>query len=149
MTHHTPAMSEAEYRENKFFEIFGSVPEPAFESEAEQVDGWGRRWGCTNDVGKLRAVLMHRPGDEQLRVGQLAARLVGDEGRAVDPGGPERVDVLGQVEQRQPQLALHPPGRGGVAAGCVGHALSPRGRRAAPARSRTARPVSRTRGGRR
>ncbi len=61
---HLPAMSEHEYRENKFFEIFGSVPEPAFESEAELVDGWGRNWGVSNDVGKLRAVLMHRPGVE-------------------------------------------------------------------------------------
>ncbi|MEO8667914.1 MAG: arginine deiminase family protein [Bauldia sp.] len=64
MSQHTPAMSEHEYRENKFFSIFGSVPEPAFDSETEQVDGWGRRWGCTNDIGKLRAVLMHRPGQE-------------------------------------------------------------------------------------
>ena len=64
MTHHTPAMSEHEYRENTFFSIFGSVPEPAFESLSEQVEVWGRPWGCTSDVGKLRAVLMHRPGPE-------------------------------------------------------------------------------------
>jgi N-dimethylarginine dimethylaminohydrolase len=61
---HTPAMSEHEYRENTFFRIFGSVPEPAFDSASEQIDGWGRQWGCPNDVGKLRAVLMHRPGEE-------------------------------------------------------------------------------------
>ena len=42
MTHHTPAMSEHEYRENTFFSIFGSVPEPAFESVSEQVEVWGR-----------------------------------------------------------------------------------------------------------
>jgi N-dimethylarginine dimethylaminohydrolase len=57
-------MSEHEYRENAFFKIFGSVPAPAFESESEQVGGWGRVWGCTSDVGRLRAVLMHRPGEE-------------------------------------------------------------------------------------
>jgi N-dimethylarginine dimethylaminohydrolase len=57
-------MSESEYRENTFFSIFGSVPEPAFESLEEQTDGWGRLWGCTSDVGRLRVVLMHRPGDE-------------------------------------------------------------------------------------
>jgi hypothetical protein len=34
-------MSESEYRENTFFSIFGSVPEPAFESLEEQIDGWG------------------------------------------------------------------------------------------------------------
>lgn len=57
-------MSDAEYRENEFFRIFGSVPFPAFEDTSEQLDGWGHNWGCTSDVGKLRAVLMHRPGDE-------------------------------------------------------------------------------------
>jgi N-dimethylarginine dimethylaminohydrolase len=64
VTQHTPVMSESEYRENTFFSIFGSVPEPGFESPTEQVDGWGRLWGCTSDVGRLRVVLMHRPGDE-------------------------------------------------------------------------------------
>lgn len=64
MTHHTPAMSEHEYRENTFFKMFGSVPEPRFETPEEQTEVWGRPWGCTNDVGKLRAVLMHRPGGE-------------------------------------------------------------------------------------
>jgi N-dimethylarginine dimethylaminohydrolase len=58
------AMSDNEYRENKFFSIFGSVPEPGFDTAEEQVATWGRHWGCNNDVGKLRAVLMHRPGDE-------------------------------------------------------------------------------------
>ncbi len=64
MTQHTPVMSEHEYRENTFFSIFGSVPEPPFEDPSELADGWGRVWGCTSDVGKLRVVLMHRPGDE-------------------------------------------------------------------------------------
>ena len=58
------AMSEAEYRENEFFRIFKSEPLPPFEEEGELVAGWGRRWGCTTDVGRLRVVLMHRPGDE-------------------------------------------------------------------------------------
>ncbi|CCV04563.1 conserved hypothetical protein [Mesorhizobium metallidurans STM 2683] len=58
------AMSDNEYRENKFFSIFGSVPEPGFDTAEEQIPVWGRHWGCSNDVGKLRAVLMHRPGDE-------------------------------------------------------------------------------------
>jgi N-dimethylarginine dimethylaminohydrolase len=61
---HLPAMSEHEYRENKFFEIFGSVPEPGFSDAGEQAEVWGRNWSCDNDVGKLRAVLMHRPGEE-------------------------------------------------------------------------------------
>ena len=61
---HTAAMSEHEFRENSFFRIFASVPEPPFDDASEQIDGWGRVWGCTSDVGRLRAVLMHRPGDE-------------------------------------------------------------------------------------
>ena len=60
----TRAMSDHEYRENQFFSTFGTVAEPPFSDAAEQTAVWGRPWGCTNDVGKLRAVLMHRPGDE-------------------------------------------------------------------------------------
>ena len=44
--------------------MFGSVAEPAFETRAEQEASWGRTWGCDNDVGRLRLVLMHRPGPE-------------------------------------------------------------------------------------
>ena len=38
--------------------------EPAFQSEEEQLRVWGRRWGVTNDVGKIRTILVHRPGNE-------------------------------------------------------------------------------------
>ena len=58
------AMTEGEYRYNMLIKTFASTPEPAFETEGQQHAVWGRRWGCTNDVGKLRLVLMHRPGDE-------------------------------------------------------------------------------------
>ena len=58
------AMTEGEYRYNMLIKRFASRPEPAFESASEQEFIWGRRWGCRNDVGKLRLVLMHRPGDE-------------------------------------------------------------------------------------
>ncbi len=43
---------------------FGSEPEPAFEAPERLSALWGRNWGCDNDVGTLRSVLMHRPGDE-------------------------------------------------------------------------------------
>jgi N-dimethylarginine dimethylaminohydrolase len=39
-------------------------PLPAFEDPAMQERVWGRRWGVHNDVGTLRVVLVHRPGDE-------------------------------------------------------------------------------------
>jgi N-dimethylarginine dimethylaminohydrolase len=45
-------------------ELFPSEPEPAFEDAARMERIWGRNWGCDTDVGRLRAVLMHRPGDE-------------------------------------------------------------------------------------
>ncbi|MFO8059917.1 MAG: arginine deiminase family protein [Bacillota bacterium] len=37
---------------------------PAFEDEGMQERVWGRRWGVYNDVGRLRVVLLHRPGRE-------------------------------------------------------------------------------------
>ena len=49
---------------NATIKLFGSEPEPAFEDPARQERVWGRSWGCDNDVGQIRAVLMHRPGDE-------------------------------------------------------------------------------------
>ena len=58
------AVSEFEYRYNMTIKMFQSHPSPAFESESEQQAVWGRQWGCDNDVGTLRSVLMHRPGDE-------------------------------------------------------------------------------------
>jgi N-dimethylarginine dimethylaminohydrolase len=44
--------------------MFGSHPEPSFESAEQQINVWGREWGCDNDVGQIRVVLMHRPGEE-------------------------------------------------------------------------------------
>jgi N-dimethylarginine dimethylaminohydrolase len=44
--------------------LFGPEAEPAFETSGELTANFGRDWGCDNDVGQLRAVLMHRPGRE-------------------------------------------------------------------------------------
>ncbi|MEX0810059.1 MAG: arginine deiminase family protein [Dongiaceae bacterium] len=49
---------------NATIKLFGSEWEPEFESEEKLTRLWGRRWGCDNDVGQLRAVLVHRPGHE-------------------------------------------------------------------------------------
>ena len=57
-------MSEFGFQQFSIYEMFGSVPTPAFESREELESGWGRNWGCDNDIGRLRAVLMHRPGAE-------------------------------------------------------------------------------------
>jgi len=49
---------------NQTIKMFGSHPEPGFESAEQQQGVWGREWGCDNDVGQIRVCLMHRPGDE-------------------------------------------------------------------------------------
>ena len=49
---------------NQTIKMFGSHPEPAFESAEQQAYVWGREWGCDNDVGRVRLCLMHCPGDE-------------------------------------------------------------------------------------
>jgi N-dimethylarginine dimethylaminohydrolase len=57
-------MSDARYRYNQTIKLFGADAEPAFETPEQQEAVWGRRWGCDSDVGRLRLVLMHRPGAE-------------------------------------------------------------------------------------
>jgi N-dimethylarginine dimethylaminohydrolase len=57
-------MSDYAFQQFSIYEKFGPEAEPAFESASELEFGWGRNWGCSNDVGKLRTVLMHRPGAE-------------------------------------------------------------------------------------
>lgn len=57
-----PAKNKDVY--NATIKLFGSEPEPAFEDADRLSRLWGRAWGCDNDVGQIRAVLMHRPGDE-------------------------------------------------------------------------------------
>jgi N-dimethylarginine dimethylaminohydrolase len=63
-----PVMSPADLSYNRLIAAFPSLPEPPFESPEMQQFVWGRRWGCTTDVGTLRAVLVHRPGAEILTV---------------------------------------------------------------------------------
>ena len=57
-------ITENEWRYNSLIRQFPSEPEPAFESTEQLETWWGRKWGCTTDVGRLRVVLMHRPGSE-------------------------------------------------------------------------------------
>lgn len=44
----------------------GMPPEPLFDIDYmdELVANWGRRWGAQSAVGRLRMVLLHRPGEE-------------------------------------------------------------------------------------
>jgi len=58
------AITENEWRYNQLIKQFPSEAEPPFEDSDQLKRWWGRSWGCTNDVGRLRVVLMHRPGQE-------------------------------------------------------------------------------------
>lgn len=49
---------------NQTIKLFAAGAEPAFEDPAEQARTWGRAWGLDNDVGRIRSILMHRPGPE-------------------------------------------------------------------------------------
>ena len=61
---------------------FPPRPEPSFESPEMMDRVWGGRWGCRNDVGQIRYVLMHRPGDENLRIN--ASKLDAELGVLID-----------------------------------------------------------------
>jgi N-dimethylarginine dimethylaminohydrolase len=96
-------ISESEYRYNMLIKTFPSRAEPPFEAESEQLAVWGRRWGCNNDVGQIRLVLMHRPGTE-LNIVKENQRLP-DIGAFGDPqeGWYWRGDVIPDLAAQQSQ----------------------------------------------
>jgi N-dimethylarginine dimethylaminohydrolase len=98
------AVSEFEYRYNMTIKTFPSHAEPAFENAAQQQKIWGRSWGCDNDVGRLRKVLMHRPGDE-LKIIDASKRLkqLGSYGDAEGETWYWRGDVISSIEEQQAQ----------------------------------------------
>ncbi len=53
---------------------FAAGAEPAFEDPGELISTWGAVWGVDNDVGRIRSILMHRPGTE-MRIVDPAKRL--------------------------------------------------------------------------
>ena len=77
------AMSEFDHRYNMLIERFASVPDPPFEEPNENARVWGRIWGCNSDIGRLRVVLMHRPGEEMRVVDDLP--LIPELGAYGDP----------------------------------------------------------------
>lgn len=44
--------------------LFPPLAEPPFEDADDYARTWGARWGANSEVGRLRAVLMRRPGRE-------------------------------------------------------------------------------------
>lgn len=51
---------------NETVRMFATPGDPPFEDEGELRAYWGRAWGIDNDVGRIRSVLMHRPGSEMV-----------------------------------------------------------------------------------
>jgi N-dimethylarginine dimethylaminohydrolase len=49
---------------NQTVKMFAAGATPEFEDASELEKYWGRAWGIDNDVGRMRAVLVHRPGNE-------------------------------------------------------------------------------------
>jgi N-dimethylarginine dimethylaminohydrolase len=97
------AMSEFDHRYNMLIERFASIPEPAFEAPGEAARVWGRAWGCNSDVGRLRVVLMHRPGEEMRVVEELP--LIPELGAYGDPetGAYWRGEVRPTLAEQQAQ----------------------------------------------
>ena len=98
------AVSEFEYRYNMTMKIFHSHAEPAFETPQQQETVWGQQWGCDNDVGQLRKVLMHRPGDE-LNIIDPSKRIeeLGSYGDVEGQTWYWRGDVIPSLEEQQAQ----------------------------------------------
>jgi N-dimethylarginine dimethylaminohydrolase len=49
---------------NETIKMFATPGDPPFEDPGELEAHWGRAWGINNDVGRMRSVLVHRPGKE-------------------------------------------------------------------------------------
>ena len=49
---------------NQTVKMFAAPADPPFEDTSELESYWGRAWGVNNDVGKIRSILVHRPGAE-------------------------------------------------------------------------------------
>ena len=49
---------------NETVRMFALPGDPPFEEPRELERHWGRAWGVNNDVGRIRSILMHRPGPE-------------------------------------------------------------------------------------
>jgi N-dimethylarginine dimethylaminohydrolase len=62
-----------------------AAPEPPFEDSGELERVWGRRWGASDEVGRLRVVLVRAPRDEWSRVRADAWNEAA--GALVDPDG--------------------------------------------------------------
>ena len=80
--------------------LFPPLAEPPFEDVEELERVWGGRWGANSEVGKLRAVLMRRPGPELERIRSdawdagMRALVDPDEGWYWESETPPDLDVV-------------------------------------------------------
>lgn len=49
---------------NQTVKMFATPGDPPHEDPAQMEAYWGRAWGVNNDVGRIRSILVHRPGAE-------------------------------------------------------------------------------------
>ena len=65
-------MGEIEKESAKtLFEMYSKYhPQILSEFEDEMPKYWGRKWKANTSIGKLRMVLLHRPGNEFLTIGK-------------------------------------------------------------------------------
>lgn len=49
---------------HKVLKLFPPSPSPAFEEPNQLVKHWGKAWGVNSEIGKLRMILLHKPGVE-------------------------------------------------------------------------------------
>ena len=103
------AITEGEWRYNQLIKLFPSEADPPFEDFEQLERWWGRKWGCNTDVGRLRVVLMHRPGDEVNVVDtskRLDNRAFGDTQAGWYWRGVEGPDLTGMQAQHDAYTAL-------------------------------------------
>ena len=66
-------MSEDEFKNNTGLNLHEQYmkyhPQELTEFEDEMPKYWGKKWKANTSIGKLRTVLLHRPGKEFLNVG--------------------------------------------------------------------------------
>ncbi|MEO8241706.1 MAG: arginine deiminase family protein [bacterium] len=78
-----PADNNPHWVYNQTVKMFAADPNSRFEDEAELTRHWGQVWGTDNDVGRIRSVLVHRPGPEMAVVDP--AKRIAEIGSFGDP----------------------------------------------------------------
>lgn len=88
---------------NETVKMFATPGTPPVEDAGELERYWGRAWGVSNDIGTIRAILMHRPGDE-MKVIDPARRIesIGSFGD-IEAGWYFQSDTLPKITEMQDQ----------------------------------------------